>query len=966
MRQVDSTWLNFRAGLEDVFLQECHRAYTIFHELKNAERQTPQMIMLLGQQVKNQVMRKLQFGAKFNDGSADETHLHLDLYSSRNEAPMLFADCALHNSSDIKKVLAARCSGDIVQHPLSWHKRGLQASDPWFISQRLYSRLLLPFCTAICLFADDIGGLQGAAEILAFWLMSLKDGSSDLPESARPRMLILHTFSEGIFNESQTTRNLLYEVDRLLSQVLSGVEVLALPSLASGPRAWKSLKGIILGTSNELHRRRQEARFAFTTPHFKAFFGMACSHFCSELTAPFSFVQASRIPDPLPLHIPSQVEGFLKRVQPSQVLNFAVHVIASSFAFECYPAGMHGMYAIVHWRIELIVGYANSTHYLPLTRRIETSFIEYATKMITSSDSGQSVHRQNLGQFKIFWKQIFSNSECLACILRKPEHTMSCGHSLCTTCIRSHGHTTTSEPWRFVVKTCPLCNETNNITFDVKPSTAGVRVFVAEGGGVKGVVTFPFLSRLQSEVGLPIEMHEHFDAAFGTSSGALIVLGLFRNKWSVQECEKRFVSLAQLAFQKRIAIPLATPRWLRQCIELVLSIVTDSRYSSAGITTAVKLAYGADSSLFQSTCGSTKVGITATTIEDATTCIFTNYNRPNLGENDCGYRLIPPEDDSKEMRVWELARASSAAPPYFKPHCGYQDGGLGGHNNPINIALWEQDSIWDRHNKQPDIVLSLGTGFNGSDDEDAIEDSDRHKTDFVACFLQMFRESSLARLFRSYMRSFEGELRWRELQNSLPPKAKERYHRLNIEFCGVEPSLDDIQAIPSLRDQAKAQAISNDNVKKCANNLIASLFYIELDGLPVFDQTTFLCKGKICCRLGSSHAGLHVLVERLWSCKARFYLDFHQSIPCVDQESYNGIKNGLPFARPVVFKVLSLDESIDIKIDGIIKRPRSISNCPYSIRKLIKDQGLDCIFGSRKHQRAVENPPYTSKRVKYV
>ncbi|PQE15357.1 Patatin-like serine hydrolase protein [Rutstroemia sp. NJR-2017a WRK4] len=31
---------------------------------------------------------------------------------------------------------------------------------------------------------------------------------------------------------------------------------------------------------------------------------------------------------------------------------------------------------------------------------------------------------------------------------------------------------------------------------------------------------------------------------------------------------------------------------------------------------------------------------------------------------------------------------------YFKPFREYQDDGLGGHNNPINLALWEQGLIW--------------------------------------------------------------------------------------------------------------------------------------------------------------------------------------------------------------------------------------------------------------------------------
>ncbi|ELR06817.1 hypothetical protein GMDG_08109 [Pseudogymnoascus destructans 20631-21] len=82
--------------------------------------------------------------------------------------------------------------------------------------------------------------------------------------------------------------------------------------------------------------------------------------------------------------------------------------------------------------------------------------------------------------------------------------------------------------------------------------------------------------------------------------------------------------------------------------------------------------------------------------------------------------MTPSGEVGREMKVWEAARATSAASPYFKPYKGYHDGGLGGHNNPVNLALWEQDLLWDRKGKQPDFVLSLGTGstiesIDGSD-----------------------------------------------------------------------------------------------------------------------------------------------------------------------------------------------------------------------------------------------------------
>ncbi|PVH67397.1 hypothetical protein DL98DRAFT_600540 [Cadophora sp. DSE1049] len=63
---------------------------------------------------------------------------------------------------------------------------------------------------------------------------------------------------------------------------------------------------------------------------------------------------------------------------------------------------------------------------------------------------------------------------------------------------------------------------------------------------------------------------------------------------------------------------------------------------------------------------------------------------------------IRPRQAGKELLNCQAAPAISAAPPYFTPFNGYQAGGLRGYNNPIHMALWEQDTIRSRDQKQAD------------------------------------------------------------------------------------------------------------------------------------------------------------------------------------------------------------------------------------------------------------------------
>jgi hypothetical protein len=108
----------------------------------------------------------------------------------------------------------------------------------------------------------------------------------------------------------------------------------------------------------------------------------------------------------------------------------------------------------------------------------------------------------------------------------------------------------------------------------------------------------------------------------------------------------------------------------RRCLEILLSFATDSRYSSTGIDSALRAAYPQDRPFFHSGGGGCNVAVVATTTEDSSTCIFTNYNGPKERFNDCGelartvivsaaklepigYKIVRPADPSNEMAVWQ-------------------------------------------------------------------------------------------------------------------------------------------------------------------------------------------------------------------------------------------------------------------------------------------------------------------------
>jgi hypothetical protein len=96
---------------------------------------------------------------------------------------------------------------------------------------------------------------------------------------------------------------------------------------------------------------------------------------------------------------------------------------------------------------------------------------------------------------------------------------MTCRHSLCDECIITFGQEIDHHAWIFSVNACPFCGEENTRIFPLKPSTAGIRSIIAEGGGIRGIIPLAFLKELETAIALPTGIHEHFDLAFGSSSG---------------------------------------------------------------------------------------------------------------------------------------------------------------------------------------------------------------------------------------------------------------------------------------------------------------------------------------------------------------------------------------------------------------------------------------------------------------
>jgi predicted acylesterase/phospholipase RssA len=229
--------------------------------------------------------------------------------------------------------------------------------------------------------------------------------------------------------------------------------------------------------------------------------------------------------------------------------------------------------------------------------------------------------------------------------------------------------------------------------------TRGVRILAIDGGGIRGIIPAMLLGELENRIskvqGEDVHLADHFDLVCGTSTGGIIALAHAHKRLSFSDVLKIYDTGA--VFDTPCGRLSAwynfvqTSHWYSaDCLEKLLQSVFD------------------DEDLLREQGHLPKVFVVAEEGEsrDPVEVLLASYDDTS-GTN----RQIV-----SSCKVWEAARATSAAPYYFpswEMNSGESssrhlaDGGIR-HNNPLMLGIEEAKKIWP--SRPLDFVLSVGTG----------------------------------------------------------------------------------------------------------------------------------------------------------------------------------------------------------------------------------------------------------------
>ena len=232
------------------------------------------------------------------------------------------------------------------------------------------------------------------------------------------------------------------------------------------------------------------------------------------------------------------------------------------------------------------------------------------------------------------------------------------------------------------------------------------KLLALDGGGIRGVLTLQVLIRMEellrkeSGRGKDFRLCDFFDYVGGTSTGAIIAAGLAIGM-SAKELSDFYIATGPKMFEK--AFILERLRHL---------------YKKEPLTEELKKTYGPKTNLGSNRLRCLLLVVTRNVSTDSPWPISSNpfavFNHPAL------------PDCNLQIPLWQLVRASTAAPVFFPPEVLqwapndpsksflFEDGGLTPYNNPAfllaRMATEEAYRLgWERGENKL-LVMSVGTG----------------------------------------------------------------------------------------------------------------------------------------------------------------------------------------------------------------------------------------------------------------
>ncbi len=234
------------------------------------------------------------------------------------------------------------------------------------------------------------------------------------------------------------------------------------------------------------------------------------------------------------------------------------------------------------------------------------------------------------------------------------------------------------------------------------------KILALDGGGIRGVITLEILAEMEQQLkqklnkGDDFRLGDYFDYIGGTSTGAIIAAGLSIGM-SVQQLLDFYLNKGKDMFDKTFILK----RW-------------KSLYESGPLLNMLKETFGADTDLLVRN-GKYKSLLLVVAMNRTTDSPWPISNNPKAKYND-----ESRPDCNARIKLFQLVRASTAAPVYFPPETlqwdpnnpektfVFVDGGVTPYNSPAflmyRMATQPAYNLNWETGEDKLLIVSVGTG----------------------------------------------------------------------------------------------------------------------------------------------------------------------------------------------------------------------------------------------------------------
>jgi hypothetical protein len=255
------------------------------------------------------------------------------------------------------------------------------------------------------------------------------------------------------------------------------------------------------------------------------------------------------------------------------------------------------------------------------------------------------------------------------------------------------------------------------------------KILSIDGGGIRGLIALEFLGRIET---LLREKHgrddlvlaDYFDYVGGTSTGAIIAT-LISLGYSTQNIREFYLSSAHTMLEPanvllRLARKFGSNALAAKFLSAIGTLTSSSLFAQKALAAEIKSVIGSDGE-GEATLGTDKL---RTLLLIVMRNASTDSPWPISNNPKAKFNRRDQKDCNLNLPLWQLVRASTAAPVFFPPeviHMGDQqfifvDGGVTVYNNPafllfLMATLPPYEVQWPAGEEKL-LLVSVGTGLS--------------------------------------------------------------------------------------------------------------------------------------------------------------------------------------------------------------------------------------------------------------